>query len=115
VVGTFDEESLQAVKSALDDWKSEIAYSRLPQLVPKNLAGKSESIETPDKKNAVYLGATTLPLSSSDPDYPALVIANHIFGGGSLSSRLADRVRQQEGLSYGVMSGFNAQNLDDRA
>ncbi|HEX6984758.1 MAG TPA: insulinase family protein, partial [Planctomycetaceae bacterium] len=33
----------------------------------------------------------------------------------TLSSRLGDRVRQQEGLSYGIGSGFNAQNLDERA
>ena len=48
-------------------------------------------------------------------DYPALVIGNFILGGGSLSSRLGDRVRQKEGLSYGVGSGFNASSLDKRA
>lgn len=116
IVGTFDEESTVAeVRKALAEWTSEIDYVRMPQLVPEGLAGKSESIETPDKKNAVYFAATALPLSSTHPDYPALVLGNFILGGGTLSSRLGDRVRQQEGLSYGVGSGFSAQNLDERA
>lgn len=116
VVGSFDEPSTtEAIDKALAGWKAKVQYSRLPQLVPANLAGKSESIETPDKKNAVYFAATAIAVSSSHPDYPALLIGNYVLGGGALSSRLADRVRQQEGLSYGIGSGFNAQNLDDRA
>jgi zinc protease len=42
------------------------------------------------------------------------VLGNFILGGGGLSSRLADRVRQQEGLSYGVRSGLSARAKDDR-
>jgi zinc protease len=116
VVGSFDEAStVKTLDKALAGWTSKVQYARLPQLVPTNLAGKSESINTPDKKNAVYFAATAIPLSTDHPDYPALVIGNFILGGGALSSRLGDRVRQQEGLSYGVMSRFNAQNLDERA
>jgi zinc protease len=39
--------------------------------------------------------------------YPALLMANHMLGGGALRSRLADRIRQKEGLSYGVGSQLN--------
>ena len=115
-VGSFDEAATQAaVTKALANWKSAIAYERLPQEVPENLAGKSEAIKTPDKKNATYFAATVLPMTDSDPDYPALVMGNYILGGGALSSRLGDRVRQKEGLSYGVGSGFSAQSADKRA
>jgi zinc protease len=44
-----------------------------------------------------------------------MVIANFVYGGGSLSSRLGNRVRQTEGLSYGVGSSFNASSFDRRA
>jgi zinc protease len=116
VIGGFDKEpTVGTLQKTLAGWNTEVKYARLPQLVPTNLAGKSETIETPEKANAFYFSATAIPLSSSDPDYPALVIGNYILGGGSLSSRLGDRVRQQEGLSYGIRSGFNAQNLDERA
>ena len=36
------------------------------------------------------------------------MVANRIFGGGALKSRLGDRIRQKEGLSYGVASAINA-------
>ena len=39
--------------------------------------------------------------------FPALLMANHMLGGGALRSRLADRIRQKEGLSYGVGSQLN--------
>jgi len=37
-----------------------------------------------------------------DPDYLAAYVMNHIFGGGSFSSRLFQKVREQKGLAYSV-------------
>ena len=79
------------------------------------MKGEVETILTPDKANATYFGAMGLPTSDSHADYPALVIGDFILGGGTLSSRLGDRVRQQEGLAYGVGSGYQALSLDPRA
>ena len=53
-------------------------------------------------------------MKDSDPDYPALVIGNYILGGGALSSRIADRLRQKGGLSYSAASMFSASPLDPR-
>lgn len=72
-------------------------------------------IETPDKANAVILSRATFPLTDSHPDYAALLIGNSIFGGGGMKSRLGDRVRQTDGLSYSVGSGINIGALDDNA
>ena len=116
VVGSFDRDAtVAAVEKALSDWTARTKYVRMPQLVSMSLAGRSERIETPDKQNAVYFSATAFPMSNADPAYAPLVIGNFVLGGGSLSSRLGDRVRQQEGLSYGVGSGFSAQAQDERA
>jgi zinc protease len=76
---------------------------------PKNL-----KFETPDKANAVFLAGMNLPVGDRNPDYPALVMANYILGGGFLNSRLATRIRQKEGLSYGVGSGFGASPQDEK-
>src|SRR5205823_8229534 len=57
----------------------------------------------------------SLAMTDTDPDYPALEIGNYVLGGGPLSSRLANRVRQKEGLSYGVGSGFRADSRDKSA
>ncbi len=42
----------------------------------------------------------------SDPDHLALVVGNHILGGGGTSSRLTDQVREKRGLTYSVESHF---------
>jgi len=72
----------------------------------------NQSYETPDKANAVYLAGMRLDLRDDDPDYPALVLGNYMLGGGFLNSRLATRVRQKEGLSYGIGSALIANPLD---
>lgn len=116
VVGDFDPEpTVELAKKAFADWTAKIEFVRQPQLVPENLAAKSETIDTPGKENATYFAATVMPLASNHPDYAALAIGDYILGAGALSSRLGDRIRQQAGLSYGVGSGFNAQDLDPRA
>ena len=78
------------------------------------IAGQTEEILTPDKANAVYYAGEQIAMRDDNPDYPALVIGNYIMGAGALSSRLGDRVRQQEGLSYSVGSGINAHPVDER-
>lgn len=40
----------------------------------------------------------------TDPDYYALRVLNHILGAGGFSSYLMDRVREQQGLTYGIYS-----------
>ena len=40
---------------------------------------------------------------------------NYILGSGTLSSRLGTRIRQREGLTYGVSSSFSASSFDKRA
>jgi zinc protease len=53
-------------------------------------------------------------MKDNDPEYPGMVIGNFVLGGGTLSSRLGDRVRQKEGLSYGVGSFISADSFDPR-
>lgn len=44
----------------------------------------------------------------SDPDFVALLVGNHILGGGGFVSRLTNEVREKRGLSYSVYSYFAA-------
>jgi zinc protease len=68
----------------------------------------AEKIKTPDKKNAMLVCGMNLALEDNDPDFAALTIGNYILGGGFLNSRLAVRVRQKEGISYGIGSYIQA-------
>ena len=74
----------------------------------------SSKVLTPDKANAVYYAGLVFSMKDSHPDYPSLVMSNYILGGGSLASRLGTRVRQKEGLSYGIRSFFRATSVDQR-
>ncbi len=116
IVGDFDPEAcVPILKDALSGWKSKKPYARIAMKVPDGLAGGKHTIDTPDKANATFIAGMLLPMRDDDPDYAAMEIADYLFGRSSLSSRLGDRVRQKEGLSYGVSSNFNASAFDKRA
>jgi zinc protease len=95
-------------------WKSPGPYTRLLTSYRK-IDPIDKKIETPDKPNAVFITGETLKMSDEDPDYAAVVMANYMFGGGALGTRLSRRIRDKEGLSYGVYSQFGAPPKDDGA
>ncbi|MGE5414608.1 MAG: M16 family metallopeptidase [Syntrophomonadaceae bacterium] len=112
IVGDFDE---PAVSKLLGDlfggWKSAAKFERVPSLY-QDVAAENKALETPDKANAFFIAGQNLKLRDDDPDYPALVLGNYMLGGGFLNSRLAVRIRQKDGLSYGVGSQLQASPLD---
>ncbi len=112
VVGDFDPDSIRAVlEQTFGDWKSPHPYHRIAQPFYDPPAVDT-TIETPDKANAVFLAEQNLKLSDTDPDYPALALAGYMIGGGELSSRLADRIRQKDGLSYAVGAVISGHPVD---
>jgi zinc protease len=112
-VGDFDpEQTVKQVAEIVKDWKSPTPYKRIPRPAKTDVAGAREVIETPDKANAVYLAGLALPLKDTDPDHVALEVGNFILGGAPLASRLSNRVRGKEGLSYGVGSQYFANPID---
>jgi zinc protease len=116
IVGDFDTETnLAILKTALAGWKAVQPFARIVSAVPPGLAGGHSEIDTPDKANATYVAGELFALRDDSADYPALLIGNYILGSSALSSRLGDRIRQREGLSYGVNSGLNVSSWDQRA
>lgn len=113
VVGSFDEAPLKAkLKKDLGSWKAAKPYARIPTQLFADLKPKTEAIQTDDKANAMIVMGLKFPMRDDDPDYPALYMANYILGDGFLNSRLATRIRQKEGVSYGVGSFVNADDND---
>ena len=113
VVGEFDADAtLAQVKAILKGWESKVPVRRIARVAPPPLPASKADILTPDKANAVFLAAVAFPLKEGDPEFAALRLGNFILGGGTLSSRLGDRIRQKEGLSYGVTSSFTASPRD---
>jgi zinc protease len=79
------------------------AYTRAPK--PSTNAPAARLVfNTPDKQNAHLSVRVPLALTDRDADHPRLLLAVAIFGGGT-NSRLWLRIREREGLSYGVGAG----------
>lgn len=63
-------------------------------------------LKHPTQQAHVMLGH--LGIRRNDPDRVALEVANRIFGGNGLNSRLAQELRLKRGYSYGVHSSLNS-------
>jgi zinc protease len=107
VNGQCDTAAVQKLAADLfGAWKSPGAYTRVFNGYQKT-EPMNRKVETPDKQNAVFYAGMQAKMSDSDPDYPAMQLASYMFGGSG-GSRLFKRIRDKEGLSYGVNSGFTA-------
>jgi zinc protease len=107
-VGTFDGEAVKAfLEKEFSGFESKNPYERVEAPHRENKV-HHESIITPDKQNAMTFGIQGIKISEYSEDYPALEMAATILGGGFLNSRIADRLRQKDGVSYGAGAGFGA-------
>ena len=112
VVGDFEpKEVVPLVTSLLGTWKSPAPFKRVMQ-VAGSAGPKVVALETPDKANAYYLAGHPVKLRRDDADWPGLLLGNFVLGGGFLNSRLATRIRQNDGLSYGVGSSVDVGDID---
>ena len=114
ISGDFKAETVvKILKKLFDDWKSPIQYERVENPY-QEIAPINRSFETPDKANAVFFAGMVIPIRDDSKEYPSLVLGNYMLGGGFLNSRLAVRIRQREGLSYGIRSYLGASPKDQR-
>ena len=74
--------------------------------------GEIAALTAPVEKNIPFTSAQAHVLigqpgfARRDPDFVALLVGNHILGGGGFVSRLTNEVREKRGLSYSVYSYF---------
>jgi zinc protease len=114
VVGDVDQAAVQKLAAELlGSWTTPGPYARLTGSYKKAEA-INKKIETPDKENAQFEAGMRIKLNESDADYPAMLLANYMFGG-SITARMPNRIRNREGLSYGASSRFTAPADGDAA
>ena len=107
VVGDFDpNEITSSLNNAFANWKSGKPFERIA-MPYREAKAETVKVKTPDKANALFTLGMNLSVKDDDADFPALFMANFIAGGNS-NSRLLNRIRQKEGLSYGVSSNLIA-------
>jgi zinc protease len=115
VVGDFDQAQIKTdLESLYGSWKSKNAYVRVEDPYVE-VAASPTDFDTPDKENATFVAAIMLPVGENSDDAAALELGNYIFGGGFLNSRLATRLRQKDGLSYGAGSFMTMNPEDNKA
>jgi zinc protease len=112
VVGDFDPTAIRALIDELfGAWKSPAPYTRVADPYRPTTTAEMR-FETPDKANAIALGARHIQLRDLDPDFAALAVAERILGG-STESRLNERLRVKDGLSYSAGSFMQPGQIDD--
>lgn len=110
IVGAVNRERAQALVATL--------LARLPAAdaaacAPQPAVPEVQPLAAPVQQNIAFASAQAHVLmgqpgfARSDPDFLALLVGNHILGGGGFVSRLTEEVREKRGLSYSVYSGFN--------
>ena len=111
LVGDFDSDAIRTQLNQLfGDWKSSKNYARL-KAETKRPKAESLQLEAPDKANAFFLAGLPLALQDTHPEFVPLQLANRVLGGG-VKSRLLDRLRQKDGLSYGAGSQLSASTFE---
>jgi len=105
VVGAIDAKTLS---DHLDATFGPLAVENdLAPVTPVTLAGVgARQIVTLDiPQTTIRFGRPGV--TKRDPDYFAVVIANHILGGGTFTARLFREVREKRGMAYSVYSQLN--------
>ena len=114
VVGPVNAADLQkTAQELLGNWTTSKAYKQLTTPY-KKVAPINEKIETPDKANAEFMAQERIQMSQNDPDYPAMVVASYMFGE-PITSRVSNRIRNKEGLSYGANARITIPTEGDSA
>ncbi len=103
VVGDVDYEPLiKELNSLFKDWVGKApSYPKVE--TPKFHPGKKVVPKDVVQANIVigHIG-----VKRSNPDFIKLYVANQILGGGGLTSRLFEKIREEKGYSYSVYSMF---------
>ena len=99
-------EVIAKLEKRLAGWKK----AEVKEVWPRNPApAKSRRVLLVNRPNSVQttLALGNIAIDRRSPDYMAMVVMNHVIGGGA-SSRLFLNLREDKGYTYGVYSDFNA-------
>lgn len=88
----------------LKGWKSGRDLKLRKPVFPKR--GTRVALERADRRQ-VHIFMGHIGIRRSDPDYPALVVLDHVLGTGpGFTNRIARRLRDEQGLAYTVYASI---------
>lgn len=111
--GDVSSDGFHAVAERLfGDWTGPAPAHVEREITPAESHGR-EIVPMRDKANADVVLGLASGLRRLDSDYFAAMLGNAVLGQSTLSSRLGIRVRDREGLTYGIASRFFGASLVD--
>jgi zinc protease len=100
------EAAVSAVRAAFDDWTAVSPPNRAVPPVTRPATRQETAIEMADKSQSdIAYGFTSI--SRLDPTYCNHWVMNNILGQFGLGGRLAENIREQQGMAYYAYSAFD--------
>ncbi|WP_333874398.1 M16 family metallopeptidase [Methylobacter sp.] len=113
--GEFDAKTTrQQLENLLGPWRSKQAYRRPPMPYAALIPGQ-HFLAVPEAAHGIYTAQLRRPLQADETDALALALVNFAMGEDALQSRLGQRLRKQEGISYSVASKVGVSAFEPRA
>ncbi len=107
VVGALTRAQADAmVQRLLAQWPRESGCPSLPPVPEVAPLAAAQNMNLPFDSAQAHVMIGQPGYKRTDPDFFALLVGNHILGGGGFVSRLTEQVREKRGLSYSVYSAF---------
>lgn len=111
IVGKIDSKNLrQFIQTNFSRWKGKKFNFKIPSFEVKS-RGNYVKVSKDLKQSTIRVGH--LSTNIKDPKRVELKILNFILGGGGFGSRLMEKIREKEGLAYGVTSNFYIDRMLD--
>lgn len=108
IVGVVGDISEAELRTRLDELFGALPAKgrafEIPEIAPKG-AGVTKVIEKQIPQSLIVLGHAGI--KRSNPDWYAATLITRVFGGGGLTSRLYEEVREKRGLAYSVYAYLN--------
>jgi zinc protease len=113
IVGDSDKEALLHISHEFNQATHKPDFKRIARPFINNKIEECY-FDTPDKEMAIIAMATNFAMRDDHTLYPALKLANYIFGE-TMNSRLMLRIREKEGISYGAGSWLEISRHEENA
>ncbi|MCU0868170.1 MAG: insulinase family protein [Burkholderiales bacterium] len=108
IMGDADRSRADAIARALTDGLPR-ADGPVPPLPRSARTAGAEQIRVPHPASQSHVLMGMPGVARDDPDWFALLVANHVLGGGGFASRLVEEIRVKRGLAYSAYSVFAPQ------
>jgi zinc protease len=108
IVGDLDRATAEKIATTLT---RDLPPGSDTETLPEPVLPQSNEIRIANPSAQAHILIGHPGMRRDDPDYFALLVGNHILGGGGFTSRLMHEVREKRGLVYDIHSYFSPRRV----